>query len=80
MKETEEVVVGYYVNELPEKRRELVREKMLASKWIPYEEQKPPSETRILAKYRDGSIYVEWFYGFQGEGILEITHWKPLIK
>jgi hypothetical protein len=27
-----------------------------------------------------GSIFVEWFYGRRGDGVLEITHWKPLIK
>ena len=79
-KETIEVVVGYYVSEIPDSRKELVREKLLTSEWIPYKEQKPPSDTRILAKYRGGDIYVEWFYGHQGDGILEITHWKSLIK
>jgi len=76
--------VDYYVrdscNKISDCRKELVREKMLTSRWIPYEEQKPPSNTRILAKYKDGTIYVEGFYGFNVTGILEITHWKPLVK
>ena len=80
IKETIEVVVGYYLNEISDSRKEFVREKMLASEWIPYEEQKPPSETKILAKYKSGDIFVEWFYGLQEDGILEITHWKPLVK
>ena len=84
IEETEEVVVDYYINDsmnkIPDKRKELVREKMLTSRWIPYEEQKPPSEKRIFTKNRDGNFYVEWFYGSRGEGLCEITHWKPLIK
>jgi hypothetical protein len=78
-----ETALDYYVrdsNNVSDDRKELVREKMLTSCWIPYEEQKPSSDTRILAKYREGTVYVEWFYGRQGTGILEITHWKPLIK
>jgi len=75
-----EIALDCYVYALPESRRELVREKMRTSEWIAYEEQKLPTETRIMTKIRNGDIFVEWFYGRRGEGILEITHWKPLIK
>jgi len=78
-----ETAIDYYVrdrNNVSDDRKESVREKMLPSSWIPYEEQKPPSETGILTKNREGTVYVEWFYGRRGTGILEITHWKPLIK
>ena len=76
--------VDYYIsenlNKSPNSRKALVREKLLTSEWIPCEEQKPPSETRILARYKDGSVCLGWFYGFQGDGVLKVTHWKPLIK
>lgn len=76
--------IDYYINEfmskIPNRRIELVREKMLTSKWISCEEQKPPSEKRILAKYKDGSVCLGWFYGFKGDEILKITHWKPLLS
>ena len=75
-----EIALECYVCDLPESRRELVHEKMRASEWISYDEQKPPTETRILTKDRAGGIFVGWFYGRRGEGVLEITHWKPLIK
>ena len=74
-----EIALDYYVCDLPESRRELVREKMRTSEWIAYDEQKPP-KTRIMKKDRAGGIFVGWFYGFRGKGILEMTHWKPLIK
>jgi len=75
--------VDYYiecVDKIPNSRKKLVREKLLTSEWIPCEEQKPPSQSRILAKYKDGSVCLGWFYGFQGNGIFKVTHWKPLIK
>ena len=75
-----EIALDCYVCDIPESRRELVREKMRASEWISYDEQKPPTETRIMTKSREGAIFAEWFYGCREEGILEITHWKPLIK
>jgi len=79
-----EEAIDYYVNDsmnkISDDRKELVREKMLTSRWIPYEEQKPPSETRILTINRAGNVYVEWFYGRRGTGINEITHWKSLIR
>ena len=79
-----ETEIDYYVsdssNKISDDRKELVREKMLTSRWIPYEEQKPPYGKRILVKYREGTVYVVWFYGRKGTGILEITNWKPLIK
>jgi hypothetical protein len=58
----------------------VIKEKTLASKWIPYKRQKPPSGKRILVKHEDGSVHDNCFYGFQGEGISGITHWKPNIK
>ena len=69
-----------YLCDIPDSRKELVREKLLTSEWISYEEQKPPTDTRILTKSREGCVMVEWFYGRRGDGILEITHWKLLIK
>ena len=76
--------VDYYIsesmNQVPNRKKELVREKLLTSEWIPCEKQKPPLETRILAKYKDGSVCIGWIYGFQGDGVLKVTHWKPLIK
>ena len=55
---TIETAVDYYVrdsmNKIPDSRKELVREKMLANQWIPYEEQKAPSDTRILTKNKEG--------------------------
>ena len=76
--------VEYYISEnmnrVPNRKKELVREKMLTSEWIPFDKQEPPSETRILARYKDGSVCVGWIYGFQGDGVLKVTHWKPLIK
>ena len=76
--------VDYYISEslykIPNRRKKLVREKMLTSEWIPCEERKPPSKTRILAKYKNGSICVGYHYGFQRNGVLKVTHWKPLVK
>ena len=75
-----ETALDCYVCDIPESRRELVHEKMRTSEWISYDEQKPPMDTRILTKDVGGAIFVEWFYGRRGDGILEITHWKLLIK
>jgi len=79
-----ETEIDYYVRDssykISDDRKELVREKMLTNRWIPYEEQKPPLETRILTRNREGTAYVEWFDGRRGTGVLEITHWKPLVK
>ena len=75
--------VDYYINsssKIPNRRKRFVREKLLASEWISCEEQNPPSRTKILAKYKNGSVYVGLFYGFHGDGVLKVTHWKPLIK
>ena len=84
MSEEEQAVDDYIngsINKIPDNRKELVREKMLKSRWIPYEEQKPPSEKRILEKTQNGSVGVVWFNGIQRwDGILKITHWKPLLK
>jgi hypothetical protein len=75
--------VDYYINSsntIPNCRKKIVREKMLASEWIPCDEQEPPSRKRILARYKDGSVCIGWIYGFQGNGVMNVTHWKPLIK
>ena len=75
-----EIALNCYLSDIPDNRKELVREKLIASEWIPYKEHKPPYGTRILTKIREGDFFVEWFDGRRGDGILEITHWKPLIK
>ena len=75
--------VDYYINysnKIPDSRKELVREKMLTSEWIPCAEQNPPPQARVLARYIDGSVCIGWNYGFLGNGTTNITHWKPLIK
>ena len=76
--------VDYYINEcmdnIPNRRKGLVRKQLLTSDWIPCEKQKPSPKTRILAKYKDGSVCLGWFYGFQTDGALHVTHWKPLAK
>jgi len=70
----------YRMDKIPENRREFVREKLLASRWIPYEEQKPPLERMILTKQPNGTTYGRKYDGCQGEGISKITHWKFLIE
>ena len=76
--------VDYYISEsmfrIPNRRKELVRQKLLSSEWIPWEERKPPLKSKILAKYKNGNVCVGCLYGFQGDGVLKVTHWKPLVK
>jgi hypothetical protein len=84
MADTLEIAVDYYINDsinkISDNKKKLVREKLLASKWISFEEQKPRCGHRILEKTQGEKFYVAWYYGSCLQGPLKMTHWKPLIK